>query len=302
MKPIIYALAGVAVVLALAAGPVAAQGRERPAGSGGSAASGGGEAGVRTGGGASGGGGMSGSGGAVAVPRGSSGSGSSSSGPPPGYSGPQSSGSSRSSGVSGPSGSPYSGGAGRVNPANGNSSYVREMYGSPSDRAVPRGSRPNPGGPVVGQAVPRGGDYYPPGRPPGNGGIWYSYYPSYPYYPYYGWAFGLGYYGFYDPWWAWGGPYGGDGYGYGYGYGSDQGGRGGLKLKVEPTNAEVYVDGYYMGTVDDFDGTFQKLELEVGAHHVEIRAPGYQTIAFDVRIEFGDTVTYRGELQALSKR
>ena len=294
MKPLIYALAGVAVVLALAAGPVAAQGRERPAGSGSGAASGGGEAGVRTGGGASGGGGMSGSGGAVAVPRGSSGSGSSSSGPPSGYSGPQ------SPGPSGSSGSPYSGGAGRVNPANGNSSYVREMYGSPSDRAVPRGSRPNPGGPVVGQAVPRGGDYYAPGRPPANGGIGYPYYP---YYPYYGWAFGLGYYGFYgfyDPWWGWGGAYGGDGYG--YGYGSDQGGRGGLKLKVEPTNAEVYVDGYYMGTVDDFDGTFQKLELEVGAHHVEIRAPGYQTIAFDVRIEFGDTVTYRGELQALSKR
>ncbi len=62
------------------------------------------------------------------------------------------------------------------------------------------------------------------------------------------------------------------------------------------------MDGYYMGVVDDFNGTFQKLELEVGAHHVEIRAPGYQTIAFDVRIEIGGTVTYRGELQLLSKR
>ncbi len=296
MKPLIYALAGVGVVLALAAGPVAAQGRERPGGSGGGAASGGGGGGVRTGGGASGsgggGGGMSGGGGAVAVPRGSSGvspSGGSPSAGPSG-SGP------RSPGVSG---SPYGGSSGRVNPANGSSSYVREVYGSPSDRAVPRGSRPNPGGQVVGQAVPREGGYYPPGRPPGNGGIWYPYYPSYPYYPYYGWAFGLGYYGFYDPWWGWGAPYVGDGYGY---YGSDEGGRGGLKLRVEPTTAEVYVDGYYMGVVDDFDGTFQKLELEVGAHHVEIRAPGYQTIAFDVRIELGGTVTYRGELQLLSKR
>ncbi len=52
-----------------------------------------------------------------------------------------------------------------------------------------------------------------------------------------------------------------------------------------------------MGTVDDFDGTFQKMELEVGPHRVEVRAIGYQSITFDVRIEPNDTVTYRGELQ-----
>jgi hypothetical protein len=182
-----------------------------------------------------------------------------------------------------------------VNPANGNSSYVRETYGSPGDRAVPRGSRPNPGGPTVGQAVLRP-------NPPvhgggGGGGGWYS---SYPYYPYYGWAYGLGYYGFYDSWY-WGAPYGYDNGYYGY-YGNEQSGRGGLKLKVEPAFAEVYVDGYYMGTVDDFDGAFQRMDLEVGAHHIEIRAPGYQTIAFDVRIEYGDTVTYRGGLQPLSRK
>jgi hypothetical protein len=170
------------------------------------------------------------------------------------------------------------------------------MYGSPGDRAVPRGSRPNPGGQTVGQAVlrPDGPGY----RPPQSGGGWYS---SYPYYPYYGLAYGLGYYGFYDSWWGWGSPYGYDN-GYYGSYGNEPSGRGGLKLKVEPKLAEVYVDGYYMGTVDDFDGTFQKMELEVGAHHIEIRASGYQTIVFDVRIEFSDTVTYRGELQPLSRK
>jgi len=182
-----------------------------------------------------------------------------------------------------------------VSPTDGNSSYVRETYGSPGDRAVPRGSRPNPGGPTVGQAVLRPSGSH---RPPDNGGGWYPYYP---YYPYYG-ALGLGVYGYYyDPWWYWGSPYGYDSGYYGY-YGNDQGGRGGLKLKVEPTFAEVFVDGYYMGIVNDFDGTFQRMELEVGAHHIEIRAPGYQTIVFDVRIEFNDTVTYRGELQPLSRK
>jgi len=182
------------------------------------------------------------------------------------------------------------------------------MYGSPTDRAVPRGARPNPGAPVVGQAVSRLGtgipDYGPghPGYHPGGGHG--GYYPYYPYYLYGYGAFGLGYW-YYDPF-SWGyGPYdywyGGYGDGYGY-YGDDRVGRGGLKLKVQPADAEVYVDGYFMGIVDDFNGTFQKMELEVGAHRVEIRAPGYQTISFDVRIEPDDTITYRGELQLLSKR
>jgi hypothetical protein len=183
---------------------------------------------------------------------------------------------------------------GRTNPANGNSSYVREIYGAPGDHSVPRGARPNPGGPTVGQAVlrPNPPVHYPPGGGGGDG--WYGYYPAY------GWGYGLGYYSYYDPYWWWGAP---SFYDYGpYGYYSESVGRGGLKLKVEPTNAEVYVDGYYMGTVNDFDGSFQKVELETGPHHVEIRAPGYQTIAFDVRIEFNETVTYRGALQLLSKR
>lgn len=186
-----------------------------------------------------------------------------------------------------------------MSPTDGNSGYVREMYGSPGDRAVPRGSRPNPGGPTVGQAVLRP-------NPPihgggGGGGGWY---PSHPYYPWFGWGLGMGYYGYYglyNSWWGWGSPYVYD-IGYYGDYGNESGGRGGLKLKVEPTFAEVYVDGYFMGIVADFDGAFQRMELEVGAHHIEIRAPGYQTIVFDVRIEFNDTVTYRGELQPLLKK
>ncbi len=277
MKPLMFALTGV-VVVTLTAGPASAQ-RTNPAGSGG-----GGTA-VGASGGGGGGGGMSGGGGAVAVPRGSAG------GAPP-----SSSGASGSQGSGGAYGSPSGSARARTSPTNGNSGYVREMYGSPGDRAVPRGSRPNPGGSTVGQAVLRPNDSG--HRPPQGGGGWYS---SYPYYPYYGWAYGLGYYGFYDSWWGWGSPYGFDNGYYGY-YGNEPSGSGGLRLKVEPTSAEVYVDGYYMGTVDDFDGTFQKMALEVGAHHIEIRAPGYQTIVFDVRIEFSDTVTYRGELQPLSRK
>ena len=43
-----------------------------------------------------------------------------------------------------------------------------------------------------------------------------------------------------------------------------------VRLEVTPRDAEVYVDGYYAGTVDDFDGTFQRLRVEPGQHDLEI--------------------------------
>jgi hypothetical protein len=157
-----------------------------------------------------------------------------------------------------------------------------------------------------------GGAYYP-------GVIYDPYYASYydPYYyggryssywsPY-GYGFGLGYFA-YDPFLFGGyggygyGPYAG-GYGPGYdpyqgGYGSESGyrGVGSIRLKVKPADAQVYVDGYYVGTVDSFDGAFQRLSIEAGAHKVEVRAEGYETVQFDVMVTPGETVTYKGELK-----
>ena len=140
--------------------------------------------------------------------------------------------------------------------------------------------------------------------PGGGGSIIY-----YPYNPWGFWGPGYGYglgYLFYDPWY---GGYYGDPYGYGYGgYGGYGGGGGGygvsrsyrdtgsLRLKVEPKQAQVYIDGYYVGTVDDFDGVFQKLELDSGGHRVELKAEGFDTASFEVLITPGETVTYKGEL------
>jgi hypothetical protein len=58
----------------------------------------------------------------------------------------------------------------------------------------------------------------------------------------------------------------------------------------------VYVDGYFAGRVDDYDGIFQALKLEAGAHHIQIVAQGYSPLNFDVRIEPNRKITYRGTL------
>ena len=59
----------------------------------------------------------------------------------------------------------------------------------------------------------------------------------------------------------------------------------------------MYVDGYFAGHVDDFDGIFQSLTLEEGPHKIEIVAPGFETLDIDIRILPGRKITYKGELK-----
>jgi len=72
---------------------------------------------------------------------------------------------------------------------------------------------------------------------------------------------------------------------------------GALRLKVKPRDAEVYVDGYYAGLIDNFDGVFQRLKLEEGPHEIEIRHPEYLPLTFKVRIIAGEKVTYEKRLK-----
>ena len=51
---------------------------------------------------------------------------------------------------------------------------------------------------------------------------------------------------------------------------------GAVRLQVRPRHAHIFVDGYFVGTVDDFDGTFQRLRLDAGPHQIEIHADGYE--------------------------
>ena len=131
------------------------------------------------------------------------------------------------------------------------------------------------------------------------------YYRSYGYRPYAGRTYVVPYgyrpYG-YGPGWNFnlyfGRPYGSHiygspGYNYGY-YAIDPGfAYGSLRIVDAPRHAQVFVDGYYAGEVDDYDGIFQRLNLEPGPHRIEIvideNAP---PLEFDVNIAPGETVTY----------
>jgi hypothetical protein len=93
---------------------------------------------------------------------------------------------------------------------------------------------------------------------------------------------------------AYGAPYYGHGPQYPYASGYDMGG---VRLRIRPRDAQVFVDGYYAGLVDDFDGAFQQLRLEPGGHKIEIRMPGFEDLEMDVHVQPGRTITLHEDLR-----
>jgi hypothetical protein len=70
----------------------------------------------------------------------------------------------------------------------------------------------------------------------------------------------------------------------------------GLKLEVTPSDASVYVDGFYAGQVADFDGQIRRLPLNPGTHRVEFVARGLQPLVINTEVADGQTATFTGQL------
>jgi hypothetical protein len=85
--------------------------------------------------------------------------------------------------------------------------------------------------------------------------------------------------------WGWGYPV--PPYGYGYGYGWFNEFNASIRLQVTPKEAEVFVDGYRAGTVEDFDGIFQRLRVRPGGHEITVYLEGYETVEEAVYLEAG---------------
>lgn len=195
------------------------------------------------------------------------------------------------------------GGGGGMRGGGGNATPRPPSVGAPG-RAVPRTSPlPSRVGPF--RSYGARPYYYGPRL-----GLGYSYYSPYgyfglgwgsPYYGYYGYGYGYGYpgygygYGYTYPY-----PYGYPSYGYPseYLYGGAQARAvGEIRVQDAPKDAEIYVDGYYEGIVDDASGPFHSLRLEAGPHKIEIRAPGFETATYDVNVDQTRTITVHARLR-----
>jgi PEGA domain-containing protein len=119
---------------------------------------------------------------------------------------------------------------------------------------------------------PDHGSYY-------GDGYYPSFYFGYPAYYYSAWY--PGYYG-----------YAAAPYSVVYGYQD----TGSLRVMVEPAKTRVFVDGYYAGTADDFDGMFQRLHVSAGRHEITLKLDGYRTHRFRVYVPVGHTVKLRHDM------
>jgi hypothetical protein len=74
---------------------------------------------------------------------------------------------------------------------------------------------------------------------------------------------------------------------------------GAARLQVTPRQTEVFIDGYYAGTVDDFDGFLQRLRIEPGEHEVELYLPGYRSFFQRIYLQPGRTFSIRHAMEPL---
>ena len=105
------------------------------------------------------------------------------------------------------------------------------------------------------------------------------------YYP----GFYYGPFGLYSAWW-----------GYPYPYAPPVGDRVGVRLEVKPVETEVYVDGYYAGKVDEFDGFFQRLNVAPGPHVLELYLEGHQMVREELYASPGTSYKIRHEMLPLA--
>lgn len=69
-----------------------------------------------------------------------------------------------------------------------------------------------------------------------------------------------------------------------------------VDLNIKPKKAEVFVDGDYVGRVDQFDGFPRYLWLERGSRHLVIYKEGYESLALKIRVRPGQVLDLREEL------
>ena len=72
-----------------------------------------------------------------------------------------------------------------------------------------------------------------------------------------------------------------------------------VRLEVTPQQAEIFVDGYYAGVVDDFDGMLQRLRAEPGHHEITLYHEGYRTARQSVYLVRDRTFKIRLQMERL---
>jgi hypothetical protein len=69
---------------------------------------------------------------------------------------------------------------------------------------------------------------------------------------------------------------------------------GGVTFDIEPRDAELWIDGEYMGRASDYSYNDPPLTLVAGSHYVELRTRYGRPLAFDITVIPGQVIPYQG--------
>jgi hypothetical protein len=72
-----------------------------------------------------------------------------------------------------------------------------------------------------------------------------------------------------------------------------------LVVEIEPGAAEIFADGYYIGTGEDFSGARGGGLLTAGPHRIDVSASGFESLTRVINVTPGQSVTVRGSLKVL---
>ncbi len=71
---------------------------------------------------------------------------------------------------------------------------------------------------------------------------------------------------------------------------------GGVTFDIEPRDAELWIDGEYIGRASDYSYNDPPLTLVAGSHYVELRSRYGRPLAFDITVIPGQVIPYQGTL------
>ncbi len=72
-----------------------------------------------------------------------------------------------------------------------------------------------------------------------------------------------------------------------------------LRLKVTPQKTQVYVDGYYSGIAEDFEGHSDRLPVSAGEHEIVLYLKGYRTVRQSLNLRPGRDYTVEQKMEKL---
>ena len=71
---------------------------------------------------------------------------------------------------------------------------------------------------------------------------------------------------------------------------------GGVSFDIQPSDADLFVDGEYVGSVGTFTPYGEPLTLWPGVHRIAIVRDGFRTMEWEVAVQPGQVIPYRGML------